>query len=446
MNDITRQAPAPVVWRNRWFQLFVGILCMALVANLQYAWTLFVAPMNTAHHWGQASIQLAFSIFILTETWLVPLEGYLVDRFGPRPVVAVGALCAGLAWVMNSYATTLPELYAASVIAGIGAGGVYGTCVGNALKLFPDRRGLAAGLTAAGFGAGAAVTVIPIANMITAKGYEHTFLFFGILQGVSIFILALFLMKPDGKKLPAAKRKFAVTNADYTPGQMIKAPVFWVIYVCFVAVAAGGLMATAQIGPIAKDWGLAKLPMTIFGATLPLLTMTLSIDNICNGFTRPLCGFVSDKIGRENTMFAIFIGEGLALLGLMEYGQNPYAFMTFAALIFLFWGEIFSIFPAICADTFGSKYAAANAGTLYTAKGTAALLVPVASVLAATGGWNAVFIAAAVITIAAGISAKFVLAPMRARWIAQSNSLELDNKSQGGTPSRLSTWPEQTGE
>ncbi|MGF6757564.1 oxalate/formate MFS antiporter [Paraburkholderia sp. GAS42] len=436
MNGMTRQSPASPFWANRWCQLVIGMLCMALVANLQYAWTLFVAPMNARHHWGEASIQLAFSIFILTETWLVPIEGWLVDRFGPRPVVAVGAVCAGVAWIMNSYATTLPELYAASVIAGIGAGGVYGTCVGNALKWFPDRRGLAAGLTAAGFGAGAAVTVIPIANMITRSGYEHTFLFFGILQGASILVLALLLFKPAPRPVSAAKKKFAVSKVDYTPGQMIKAPVFWVIYLSFVAVAAGGLMATAQIGPIAKDWGLARLPMTFFGMTLPLLTMTLSIDNICNGFTRPLCGFISDKLGRENTMFVIFIGEGLALLGLMQYGTNPYAFMTFAALIFLFWGEIFSIFPAICADTFGSKYAAANAGTLYTAKGTASLIVPLASVLSATGGWNLVFIVAAVVTIAAGISAKFILAPMRKRWIESSDGSAVN--ASVGTGSRLS--------
>jgi len=422
MNGNTRLDTGSGLLSNRWFQLIIGMLCMALVANLQYAWTLFVSPMNARHHWGEASIQLAFSIFILTETWLVPIEGWLVDRFGPRPVVAGGAICAGLAWVMYSYATTLPELYIASVIAGIGAGGVYGTCVGNALKWFPDRRGLAAGLTAAGFGAGAAVTVIPIANMITRSGYEHTFLFFGILQGVAIFVLALLLLKPVARAANGAKRKFAVTKVDFTPGQMVKTPVFWVIYVSFVAVAAGGLMATAQIGPIAKDWGLAKLPMTLFGATLPLLTMTLSIDNICNGFTRPLCGFLSDKIGRENTMFGIFIGEGLALLGMMQYGQNPYAFMTFAALIFLFWGEIFSIFPAICADTFGSKFAASNAGTLYTAKGTAALLVPLASVLSAAGGWNLVFIVSAIITIAAGVSAKFILAPMRTRFIESGTS------------------------
>jgi MFS transporter, OFA family, oxalate/formate antiporter len=444
MSAIGQRREGGPFWTNRWCQLVVGMLCMALVANLQYAWTLFVAPMNARHHWDEASIQLAFSIFILTETWLVPLEGWLVDKFGPRPVVAGGALCAGLAWVLNSYATTLPMLYFSSVIAGIGAGGVYGTCVGNALKWFPDRRGLAAGLTAAGFGAGAAVTVIPIANMITREGYEHTFFFFGIFQGLAILVLAFLLVKPAPRSTMAASRRL-VSRVDYTPGQMVKEPVFWLIYIAFVAVAAGGLMATAQIGPIAKDWGLARIPMTVFGATLPLLTLTLSIDNICNGFTRPLCGFISDKIGRENAMFFIFVGEGLALLGMMQYGTNPYAFMTFAALIFLFWGEIFSIFPAICADTFGSKYAAANAGTLYTAKGTASLLVPVASVLSATGGWSAVFVAAAVITIAAGVSAKFVLAPMRARLIEQQGDARPAALSASAS-SGLPHWPNQTGE
>jgi len=209
-----------------------------------------------------------------------------------------------------------------------------------------------------------------------------------------------------------------------------------------VAVAAGGLMATAQLGPIAKDWGLARIPMSFFGMTLPLLTATLSIDNICNGFTRPLCGFISDKIGRENTMFIIFIGEGLALLGMMQYGSNPYAFMTFAALIFLFWGEIFSIFPAICADTFGSKYAAANAGTLYTAKGTASLLVPLASVLSATGGWSLVFIVSAVVSITAAVAAKFILAPMRVRWI----DLRSEPAAAANSQAHLRHWPEQTGE
>jgi OFA family oxalate/formate antiporter-like MFS transporter len=394
---------------------------MGLIANLQYGWTLFVNPLEAKNHWGLSAIQLAFSIFVVVETWLVPVEGWLVDKFGPRPVIACGALLAGIGWVINSYASSLPQLYAAAVLAGIGAGCVYGTCVGNALKWFPDKRGLAAGLTAAGFGAGAAVTVIPIANMIQSSGYEQAFFFFGILQGAMIFLIAMFMVKPLPPKGIVVASRLVMTKVDYTTAQMVRTPVFWVTYLLFVAVAAGGLMATAQLGPIAKDYGLAKLPMNLLGATLPLLTMTLAIDNLANGFTRPLCGFISDRIGRENTMFIVFIGEGLALLGLMKFGHNPYAFMTFAALVFLCWGEIFSIFPALCADTFGVKNAAANAGTLYTAKGTAALLVPLASMLSAGGNWNRVFIVTAAITIVAGLSAKLVLAPLRRRCVAEAN-------------------------
>ena len=407
---------------NRWLQLIFGIICMGLVANLQYAWTLFVSPLDAKNHWGLSAIQLSFSIFILVETWLVPVEGWLVDKFGPRPVIAAGAIFAAIGWVIDGYATTLTELYAAAVIAGIGAGCVYGTCVGNALKWFPDKRGLAAGLTAAGFGAGAAVTVIPIANMIQTAGYEHTFITFGILQGVAIFVLAMFMVRPQPPVGVVASSRVVTTRVDYTTGSMLKTPMFWLIYVMFVAVAAGGLMATAQIGPIAKDYGLAKLPISLLGITLPLLTMTLSIDNLANGFTRPLCGFLSDRLGRENTMFVVFLGEGISMLGLMKYGHDPVLFMTFAALIFLFWGEIFSIFPAICADTFGVKFAAGNAGTLYTAKGTASLLVPLASVLSAGGNWDRAFMFSASITIVAAIAAKFVLLPLRRKFINEANA------------------------
>jgi OFA family oxalate/formate antiporter-like MFS transporter len=409
--------------QSRWFQLLVGIVCMALVANLQYAWTLFVVPMETTNHWSGAEVQTAFSIFVVVETWLVPIEGWLVDRFGPRPVVLGGAVCVALSWILDSVASSLPELYVAAVIAGVGAGCVYGTCVGNALKWYPDKRGLAAGLTAAGFGAGAALTVIPIANMIRSSGYQSTFLFFGIFQGIAIFLLGLLLVRPMPPVGAAAIKRLVSTKVDYTPQQMMKTPVFWVLYLMFVFVAAGGIIATAQLGPIAKGYGFAKLPISVLGLTLPLLTIALSVDNLVNGLTRPLCGFLSDKIGRENTMMLVFVGEGLALLGMKAFGHDPYAFILFAALIFLFWGEIFSIFPATCADTFGGKYAAANAGTLYTAKGTASLLVPLASVLSAGGSWDLVFICAAVVAIVAGISAKFVLAPMRERWIADKNAV-----------------------
>jgi len=408
-------------WHNRWMQLIFGIICMGLVANLQYAWTLFVNPIQIKTGWALSAIQLSFSIFIVVETWLVPVEGWMVDKFGPRIVILIGSVFAATGWVLDSYATSIEMLYVAAVVAGIGAGCVYGTCVGNALKWFPDKRGLAAGLTAAGFGAGAAITVIPIGNMILSDGYEHAFLFFGLAQGAFIFLLALLMVKPTPPTGIQAMPRIVTTKVDYTSGQMIKKPLFWLIYAIFVVVAAGGLMVTAQIGPIAKDYGLAKLPMMFFGATLPLLTLTLSIDNLCNGFTRPLCGLISDRIGRENTMFFVFLGEGLAMLGLMQFGHDPYAFMTFAALIFLFWGEIFSIFPAICADTFGVKNAAGNAGTLYTAKGTASLIVPLASVLSAGGNWNVVFIVGAVVTIGAAIAAKFILAPARKRFIEEAN-------------------------
>lgn len=407
----------------RWVQLVLGIVCMALIANLQYGWTLFVNPIETKNHLGLTGIQLAFSIFVLVETWLVPVEGWLVDRFGPRPVIAGGALLAAAGWILDGRATTLPELYAAAVIAGLGAGCVYGTCVGNALKWFPDRRGLAAGLTAAGFGAGSAVTVIPIANMIQTSGYEQAFSFFGTAQGLSILLIAMFMVKPTPPPGVVAATRVVLAKHNYTTWQMLSTKVFWLTYALFVAVAAGGLMATAQIGPIAKDWGLAKLPVSLLGlTTLPLLTITLMIDNLANGFTRPLCGFFSDRFGRENTMFFVFIGEGLALLGLMSMGHNPVAFLIFAPLTFLCWGEIFSIFPALCADTFGAKNAAANAGTLYTAKGTASLLVPLASALSVGGNWDRVFIFAAVIAIVAGICARVLLAPMRRKYVEHMNT------------------------
>jgi OFA family oxalate/formate antiporter-like MFS transporter len=406
----------------RWTQLVLGIVCMAMIANLQYGWTLFVTPMETKNHWGLTGIQFAFSIFVVIETWLVPVEGWLVDRFGPRPVVAGGAILAAIAWVINSQATTLTELYIAAAIAGLGAGGVYGTCVGNALKWFPDKRGLAAGLTAAGFGAGSALTVIPIANMIQTSGYQQTFFFFGIAQGIIIFVCALFLSKPTPPKGVQPQPRIVTTKVDYNAGQMVKTKTFWLTYVLFVAVAAGGLMATAQIGPIAKDYGFAKTPMTLLGITLPLLTMTLAIDNLANGFTRPLCGFISDRIGRENTMLLVFVGEGLAMLGLMQYGHVPVLFMTFAALTFLFWGEIYSIFPALVADTFGVKNAAANAGTMYTAKGTASLLVPLTAFLKAGHNWDRVFLAAAAISIIAGVAAKLFLQPMRQKAIDRANA------------------------
>jgi OFA family oxalate/formate antiporter-like MFS transporter len=398
----------------RWGQLLMGIVCMAMIANLHYGWTLFVNPIADKHGWSRAAIQVAFTIFVLTETWLVPIEGYLVDRFGPRPVVLVGGLLCGLGWVMNSYADTLMTLYIAAAVGGVGAGAVYGTCVGNALKWFPDRRGLAAGLTAAGFGAGSALTIVPISAFIKSSGYEAAFFYFGIGQGLIVFLISWALTRAPAQIKSATAIGVQQTKRDYRPTEIVRKPVFWVMYLMFVLVAAGGLMATAQLAPIAKDFKIGDVPVNIMGLVLPALTFALAIDRVLNGLTRPFFGWVSDQIGRELTMLIAFGLEAIGILMLYKFGQNPVAFVILTGLVFFAWGEIYSLFPSTCADTFGTKYAAANAGMLYTAKGTASLLVPLSSVLAtATGGWQAVFVVASIMNALAALLAWFVLRPMR---------------------------------
>jgi len=398
-------------------QLVIGIVCMAMIANLQYGWTLFVSPIDAKYHWGRAAIQVAFSVFVLLETWLVPVEGYLVDRFGPRLVVLAGGILCGIAWAMNAYADSLMFLYVAAAVGGLGAGAVYGTCVGNALKWFPDRRGLAAGLTAAGFGAGSALTIVPIAAMIKSSGYESTFQYFGIGQGVIVVVLSLILAAPKKGEVPESK-KVLQTRRQFRPMEVLKQPTFWVMYVMFVLVGAGGLMATAQLAPIAKDFKIAEIPVSLVGITLPALTFALAIDRILNGITRPFFGWVSDNIGRELTMLIAFALEAIGIMALSIYGRDPVTFVLLTGLVFFAWGEIYSLFPSTSADAFGTEYATANAGMLYTAKGTASLLVPLGNVLAsATGSWTTVFVVASVMNAVAALMAWFVLKPMRHKFM-----------------------------
>ncbi len=407
-------AAAPPAGNYRWLQLLFGVICMCMIANLQYGWTFFVGPMQDKHGWSRAAIQVAFTVFIVTETWLVPVEGWFVDKYGPRVVVLFGGLLCGIGWVMNSYAESLTMLYIAAAVGGTGAGAVYGTAVGNSLRWFPDRRGLAAGITAAGFGAGSALTVVPIQALIKSNGYEAAFFWFGIGQGLIVMLLALALRAPRTAEVPTVA-KVSQSRREYAPTEMVRTPVFWVMYAMFVMMAAGGLMATAQLGPIAKDFNIAGVPVSILGLTLPALTFAATIDRVLNGLTRPFFGWVSDNIGRENTMFIAFAIEAVGIYALSVFGSNPLLFVILTGLVFFAWGEIYSLFPATCGDTFGSKYAATNAGLLYTAKGTAALIVPFSSILTeATGGWHAVFLTAAAMNLAAALLALFVLKPMRA--------------------------------
>ena len=406
---------------TRWVNLVFCIICMVMIANLQYGWTLFVNPINKAHGWSIASIQVAFAIFIALETWLTPVEGWIVDMLGaqrgPKLMVAFGGITVAIGWVINGYADSLSLLYLGAIISGIGGGAIYATCVGMAVKWFPDRRGLAVGLTAAGYGAGSAISVIPIREVIAAYDYQTAFIWFGLIQGGVTFVLAWFLRGPEPGELTGPPSKVAQSTRSFTPKEVLMTPVFWLLYIMFVMVSASGLMATAQIAPIAKDFNVGN---TILFAGASTLTVALIVDNLCNGGARPLFGWVSDNIGREYTM-AIAFGLGAVAYWLLgSLGATPWFFVVFAALIFLTWGEIFSLFPSTCTDTFGAKFATVNLSLLYTAKGTSAFLVPLANVIKSyTGTWHAVFVVTALMNIVVVALALFVLKPMRARQMAK---------------------------
>jgi OFA family oxalate/formate antiporter-like MFS transporter len=454
----------------RWGQLIIGVICMVMIANLQYGWTFFVPDIQKTFGWDRASIQIAFTLFVLFETWLVPIEGWFVDKYGPSVVIFVGGVLCGIGWVMNSYATSLSAYYAAQIIAGIGAGGVYGTCIGTALKWFPDKRGLAAGITAAGFGAGSALTVAPIQAMIASSGFQATFFNFGIGQGVIVCLLAFFLKTPKSGQVPDTTRNTKViqNTRQFAPTEIIGPTNFWIVgavvalvgglamwaagqqfyiplalailifgyggytvwtrgqpiftlmYFMFVIVGAGGLMVTANLAPISQDLKIAGISVSLFGLTMTALTFAATLDRILNGLTRPFFGWVSDHIGRENTMFIAFFIEGVGIFALYLYGHNPVMFVILSGLVFFAWGEIYSLFPSTCTDTFGAKFATTNAGLLYTAKGTAALLVPYTNqIQKLTGSWDMVFIIAAGANILAAVLAIAVLKPWRSRMISR---------------------------
>lgn len=406
----------PAVTNTRWVYLALAVLAMIAIANLQYGWTLFVNPLASAHGWTRAAIQSAFALFVLIETWIVPVNGYIADRIGPKPMAAIAGVLIALGWIVNAHAGNIETLFVGEALSGLGAGFAYGTMVGIAVKWFPDRRGLAVGLTAAGFGAGAALTVIPIANMIKTSGYASAFQTFAIIQGIVVLAIAFFLRFPTPEETTALTTAAGGTAAitrqrrnSYSPRQMLSSPSFWLLYVMFTMIAMGLLFITAQLGPMAKDYGVAAI-----------LPTALLIDNLVNGGSRVLFGWVSDRIGRELTMAFAFTCMALGLLGLIFVAGNPVGFVLCAAATFLASGEIFSLFPSSCTDLFGPRYATTNTGLLYTAKGTAALIVPITSVIyKATGTWSVVLGILVGCTIVVAGLAVGVLKPMRERVVAE---------------------------
>ena len=417
------RADQPIKESTRWLQLVVGIVCMIATANVQYAWTLFVPEIQGTFGWARAEIQIAFTIFVLVQTWLAPIEGFFIDKFGPRLMVAFGAIFIGFAWVLNSQATTLMGFYVGAAVGGIGVGSIYATCINNALKWFPDRRGLAVGLTAGGYGMGSAATILPIAAMIKTDGFQETFFFFGVLQGGLAFIAAWFLRGPKSHEVKASS-KLEQSRRDYTLKEALNTKLFWLMFLMFIMVVTGGMMAVAQLGVIAQDLGVKEFEVNMYFFTMAALPLALMLDRIMNGISRPLFGWISDNIGREKTMVIAFTLEGFGIIALGYWGHNPYAFLILSGIVFLAWGEVYSLFSALAGDAFGTKHIAKIYGVLYCAKGIGALFVPLGNIMMeATGTWSTVLYTVACMDLTAAVLAMVALRPTLAKHVAYSSEL-----------------------
>lgn len=410
---------------SRWWQLSACMVAMIGIANLQYTWTLFSVPLATGLRAKLSDVQLAFTLFILAQSWLVPIEGYLVDRLGARVVVAVGGLLVGLSWVGSGLAQSLNALYSCYVLGGAGVGAVYGACVGTVLKWFPDRRGVAAGLVVGAYGSGAALSILPIQRMIEHSGYRATFITWGIIDGIVVTVLARFMVGPASSWKPggslqvtgAALEQRHPARVSYSPVQMLKTGTFRLMYLVSILITFGGLVVTAQLKPIAAAYGLDKGDVML---GVNALALALILNLISTGITRPFWGWLSDRMNRYNTMALAFSLGAIAILALVELLRQPIWFIILSASTVFAWGATFVLFSAAIGDVFGSEYAATNNGIVYTSKGVASIFSGwgAARLLEVTDSWLPVLWAAFACNLLAAILAFFCLKPMVARMAA----------------------------
>jgi OFA family oxalate/formate antiporter-like MFS transporter len=387
---------------RRW-QLAAGIIGMIAISCPQYAWTLFSVPLADGLHARLSDVQIAFTLFILTQSWFVPLFGYGVDRMGPRVVVTLGGVLVGASWLGSGAASSLWQLHAAYAIGGLGAGAVYSGCIGIALKWFPDRRGLASGLLIGAYGSGAALFIIPIRGTIEQQGYRAAFLGWGVVLAL-LLVLAAWPMQRRRANRPSGTSHHPTEAGGWTPAQVIRSPRFHLLYVLSVLVSFGGLLVTAQLTPIAIAYGLDRAAV---GAGLDALSAALMVNLIVAALARPFWGWLSDRIGREETMMLSFALGGFAIMALRHWMESPIAFLVFSSLVMFAWGAAFVLFTATIGDRFGSAYAASNCGMHYTSKGCAAILAGwgAARILESAGSWLPVLGIAALCNLVAALLA-----------------------------------------
>jgi oxalate/formate antiporter len=409
-------AIAPPTLHNRWLQLLLGLVCMAAIASPQYVWTLFTKPLAAKFGVPLSALQVTFSLLIVLQTFFSPFQGSLIDRFGPRRLITIGTVLSGLSWVFASQASSLLALYLGyGVLGGLGTGIVYVGVVGQMVRWFPKRRGFAVGMVAAGYGFGAILTTFPIASGLASIGLEQTLIRFGLLFAVIGGLAAQGLRQPDAGFV-AASSGASTGGKDLKPSQMLRQPLFWLMFLMMSMMSTSGLMVTSQMASFARDFGVSGA--LVFG--LAAVPLALSIDRLTNGLTRPFFGWVSDRVGRENTMFAAFLFEGLAMSVWLAWRSDPLVFVLMSGVVFFGWGEIFSLFPSTLTDTFGTGHATANYGWLYIAQGVGAVFGgPLAALMhEKAASWLPVFGTGIALDLLTALLAIAVLKPMRRRYLA----------------------------
>ena len=408
-------AAYPEPGNTRWWQLFFGVVAMMAISSTQYTWTFFVKPFQGALKADLATVQWTFSILVVLQTWFSPCQGFLIEKFGPKLLLSLGAVLTGLSWVLAAHAHSVSALYLSyGVLSGLGTGIIYVGVVGLMVGWFPDRRGFATGMAAAGYGMGAILTTFPITSMIARAGYQQTLVFFGLLLG-GVGVLAALGVRAAPLALEERQAAAPAGLAGVGPRVMLKAPLFWLLFLMMTMMATGGLMVISQFAAFSKDFGMDK--MWVFG--LAAVPLAATIDRFCNGLTRPFFGWVSDRIGREHTMALAFTLEALAILSWVALRGHAVAFVLLSGVVFFGWGEIFSLFPSTLADLFGPRHATLNYGFLYMAQGIGSLLGgPLAALLhERLGSWLPVFYGIAATDLTTALLALFVLKPWHVRWL-----------------------------
>jgi len=407
----------PTIARRRWLQLGLGLVCMMTISSPQYVWTLLTKPLAAKLGIHLPELQVTFTILVLLQAFFSPFQGALIDRFGPRRLISIGTLLAGASWMLASSAHSVPMLYLTyGGVGGLGTGIVYVGVVGLVVRWFPDRRGFAAGVVAAGYGMGAILTTFPIASSLAARGVASTLWLFGIIFAAVGFIAAQGLRVPTAdQELTVSSDQTSVASRDHRPSEMLKRPLFWLMFAMMTMMATSGLMVTSQMATFAADFGVSKV--LVFG--LAAIPLALTIDRFTNGLTRPLFGWVSDRLGRESTMGFAFALEGIAMALWLLTRDDATLFVLLSGLVFFAWGEIFSLFPSTLTDTFGTRYATANYGWLYISFGIGSIFGgPLAALLhQETGSWMPVFGCAIGLDLSTAALAIFVLKPARARFV-----------------------------